>query len=386
MFSGKKGIPQSIDYYDELVKGNYYYVDKTLLVKDVLDNGSKVTLYARPRRFGKSINLSMLDCFFNIDGHGKGLFDGTAIMREGERYTSEMGRYSVVKLTMKEMKQPNFEGAELNFRRIIQKAWREHDYLKKNQELTEEDRKLFKDVVSGQMSTADLAISLPELMRLLQIHHKAPTVLLIDEYDVPLEAGYTGGYYQQVLSLVRTMMSSSCKDNPYLRLSVHTGCLRIARESLYTGFNNPTINTVLSEDGGDLFGFTESEVQALLDYYELGHLMPVVRKWYDGYIFGNSEIYNPWSVLHFAYAARINPARAAKPYWMNTSGNDLLVDLIRTTVGGRRRTQRHREPAGRGHGEAHRQRERQLRLPAPGAGRHLEHAAVHGLPQADGAA
>ena len=334
MFSEKKGIPQSIDYYDNLVKGNYYYVDKTLLVKDVLDNGSQVTLYARPRRFGKSMNLSMLDCFFNIDGRGKGLFEGTAIMREGERYTSEMGRYPVVKLTMKEMKQPCFEDAEFNFRKIIQDAWQVHDYLGGSPRLGENDRKLIKDIIEGRKTTKELAVSLKDLMRLLQIHHQAPTVLLIDEYDVPLEAGYTGGYYQQALSLIRTMMSSSCKDNPYLRLSVHTGCLRIARESLYTGFNNPTINTILSRKASDLFGFTESEVQALLEYYGVGHLMPVVKKWYDGYIFGKSEIYNPWSLLHFVFEALDEPALADKTYWMNTSGNDLLVDLIRTTVEG----------------------------------------------------
>ena len=178
----------------------------------------------------------------------------------------------------------------------------------------------------------DLATSLPELMRLLKLHHGVPTVLLIDEYDVPLEAGHTGGFYPQVMPLVRALMSSSCKDNPYLRLSVHTGCLRIARESLYTGFNNPTVNTILSERASDLFGFTEEEVQALMDYYGIGHLMPEMRKWYDGYRFGKSEIYNPWSVLHFAFDALDDPDVVARPYWMDTSENALLVDLIRSSV------------------------------------------------------
>ena len=328
----KKRIPQSIDYYYEIVKGDYYYVDKTLLVKDIIDNGSKVTLYARPRRFGKSMNLSMLDCFFNIDGRGKGLFEGTKILSAGERYVSEMGKYPVIKLTLKEMKCPDFAWACLSFREIIRNAWRDHDYLRRDPALSGEDRQFFEDILCDRKSPEELSTSLPELMRLLKLHHGAPTVLLIDEYDVPLEAGHTGGYYPQVLPLIRRMMSSSCKDNPYLRLSVHTGCLRIARESLYTGFNNPTINTILSEYASDLFGFTEGEVQALLDYYGIGHLMPMVRTWYDGYRFGDSEIYNPWSVLHFAYDALANPNLAGKPYWMNTSGNDLLVDLIRTSV------------------------------------------------------
>ena len=328
----KKQIPQSIDYYDRLVKGNYYYVDKTLLVKDILDNGSLVTLYARPRRFGKSMNLSMLDCFFNIDGRGKDLFAGTKILNAGERYTSEMGKYPVIKLTLKEMKCPSFADACMAFQEIVSDTWRTHKYLRTSDRLDDTDRQLIADILANRKSPMELAGSIRELCRLLQLHHGAPTVLLIDEYDVPLEAGHTGGYYSEVLALVRRMMSSSCKDNPYLRLSVHTGCLRIARESLYTGFNNPTINTILSDYASDLFGFTDAEVQELLDYYGIGHLMGVVRKWYDGYRFGRSEIYNPWSVLHFAYEALHNPDQAAKPYWMNTSGNDLLVDLIRTSV------------------------------------------------------
>ena len=328
----KKQIPQSIDYYDELVKGNYYYVDKTLLVKDIIDNGSKVTLYARPRRFGKSMNLSMLDCFFNIDGRGKDLFEGTKILDAGERYTSELGKYPVIKLTLKEMKCPSFADACMAFGEIVREAWRAHDCLEVSPKLKATDHQLYADILADRKSPMELAGSIRELCRLLQLHHGAPTVLLIDEYDVPLEAGHTGGYYSEVLALVRRMMSSACKDNPYLRLSVHTGCLRIARESLYTGFNNPTINTILSGKASDLFGFTETEVQELLDYYGIGHLMPVVRKWYDGYRFGRSEIYNPWSVLHFAYEALDDPDLAAKPYWMNTSGNDLLVDLIRTSV------------------------------------------------------
>jgi hypothetical protein len=328
----KKLIPQSIDYYDELVKGNYYYVDKTLLVKNVIDNGSKVTLYARPRRFGKSMNLSMLDCFFNIDGKGRGLFEGTAILKAEERYTSEMGKYPVIMLTLKDMKCPDFRTASIAFREIIVNAWQEHGYLAKDPNLTDRDRQLMDDILFGRVSMEELASSILLLTRLLNLHHGAPAVLLIDEYDVPLEAGHTGGFYPQVLPLVRALMSSSCKDNPYLRLSVHTGCLRIARESLYTGFNNPTVNTILSDDGADLFGFTEAEVQALLDYYGISDWMPEMRKWYDGYRFGQSEIYNPWSVLHFAYDILKRPRPQARPYWMNTSGNDLLVDLIRTSV------------------------------------------------------
>jgi len=332
MTSLKKRIPQSIDYYDELVKGNYYYIDKTLLVKDVIDNGSKVTLYARPRRFGKSMNLSMLDCFFNIDGRGKGLFEGTAILREGEPYISEMGKYPVIKLSLKDMKRPSYTEASQAFREIIREAWQGHYYLDDSQRLKPEDHQLFKDIMQNRKSPEELASSLRELTRLLKLHHGVPTVLLIDEYDVPLEAGHTNGYYQQALNLIRTLMSTSCKDNPYLRLSVHTGCLRIARESLYTGFNNPTINTILSCKASDLFGFTEEEVKTLMAYYGIGHLMPVVQKWYDGYHFGESDIYNPWSVLHFAFEALDEQEYAAKPYWMNTSGNDLLVDLIRTSV------------------------------------------------------
>ncbi len=335
MTSRKKTIPLNIDLFDDLVKNGYYYVDKTLLVKHLLDSGSKVTLYARPRRFGKSLNLSMLDCFFNIDGRGKGLFEGTAIMRAGENYVAEMGKYPVVKLTFKEMKQPNYAAAEVNFRTIIRSAWDVHSYLRNSPKLEPQHQRQVDDILSDRTATEQLANSILALTEFLHRHHGTPAVLLFDEYDVPLEAGYTGGFYQEALALMRSLMSSSCKDNPHLRLAVHTGCLRIARESIYTGFNNPTINTLLSTSASDCFGFTEEEVQAMFEYYGMEHLMPTVRDWYDGYRFGDTEIYNPWSLLHFLHEAFSDPVRAVQPYWMNTSGNNLLVDLIRTSTAAR---------------------------------------------------
>ena len=324
----KKKIPLNIDLFTDLIQGGYYYVDKTLLVKHLLDSGSEVTLYARPRRFGKSLNLSMLDCFFNIDKRGQDLFKGTAILQAGENYTSEMGRYPVVKLSLKEMKQPDFDSASASFRKIIQDTWGEHRYLAESPKLPDYDLKLVKGILAGEKGLQELALSILDLTRLLKLHHGAPTVLLIDEYDVPLEAAYTGGYYDQVLALIRTLMSSACKDNPHLRLAVHTGCLRIARESIYTGFNNPVINTILSFYGSDCFGFTDEEVRTMLEYYGLGDLMPKVREWYDGYRFGDAEIYNPWSLLHFAREACIKPQYAVRAYWMNTSGNDLVTTLL----------------------------------------------------------
>jgi hypothetical protein len=335
MTNGKKKIPRGIDQFDELVRGGYYYVDKTPLVKHLLDSGSKVTLYARPRRFGKSLNLSMLDCFFNIDKHGIDLFQGTRILQAGAKYTAEMGKYPVVKISFKDMKCSSFGAAALNFRKIIQNAWGDHDYLEESPVLKPRQRRLAKDALDGKLTLDELPSSIKDLTELLHLHHKAPAVVLVDEYDVPLEAAYTGGYYDQAMELVRALMSSSCKDNPHLRLAVHTGCLRIARESIYTGFNNPSINTILSMDASDCFGFTDAEVQTMLAYYGIGEMMPKVREWYDGYRFGDAEIYNPWSLLQFTYAALANPAStqdAFAPYWMNTSGNDLLVELIRKSV------------------------------------------------------
>ncbi|MCQ2403220.1 MAG: ATP-binding protein, partial [Lentisphaeria bacterium] len=320
--------------YRKLISGGNYYVDKTLLIQRLLDRRSEVTLYARPRRFGKSLNLSMLDYFFNVDGSGKGLFDDCALSRSERPYREEMGKYPVISMSFKDLKMDTYEEAADNFRAVCAEVFVKHQYLLNDRGLLPEDRDTFLAAMGRRLPENQLPMALKLLMARLHGFHGQPVVLLLDEYDVPLQTGYLKGYYDRVLNLIRALMSATCKTNPHLRLAVHTGCLRISGESIYTGFNNPSINTVLSSTCGDCFGFTPDEVKALLEYYGMGGLFGTVREWYDGYRFGDAEIYNPWSVISFVVENRDRSAVRPEPYWANTSGNDLLQTLIEDSVSG----------------------------------------------------
>ena len=332
--NGRKTLATAIEDYRELVAGNSYYVDKTLLVQKLLDRNSKVTLFARPRRFGKTLNLSMLDYFFNIDGSGKGLFDDCALARSERPYREEMGKYPVISMSLKDLKKDTYEKAAGKFRSVCGKVFRKHQYLMDGKVLSPKNREDFQAAMDGVLPEDDLPDALVLLMEKLHEYHGQPVVFLLDEYDVPLQTGYLKGYYDRILDLIRSLMSMTCKTNPHLRLAVHTGCLRISGESIYTGFNNPSINTVLSSTCGDCFGFTPDEVKALLEYYGMGGLFGIVREWYDGYRFGDAEIYNPWSVINFVTENRDRSAVRPEPYWANTSGNDLLQTLIEDSVSG----------------------------------------------------
>ena len=332
--NGRKTLTTGIEDYRELVSDGNYYVDKTLLVQKLLDRNSKVTLYARPRRFGKTLNLSMLDYFFNIDGSGKGLFDDCALARSERPYREEMGKYPVISMSFKDLKMDTYEEVADQFRTICAKSFKKHQYLLDSKALFREEKEKLQAAMVERLPEHQLPGAFLLLMEKLHEHHGQPVVLLLDEYDVPLQSGYLKGYYDRVLNIVRSLMSMTCKTNPHLRLAVHTGCLRISGESIYTGFNNPSINTVLSSTCGDCFGFTPDEVKALLEYYGMGGLFGTVREWYDGYRFGNAEIYNPWSVINFVTENRDRSAVRPEPYWANTSGNDLLQTLIEDSVSG----------------------------------------------------
>ena len=332
--NGRKTLTTGIEDYRELVSDGNYYVDKTLLVQKLLDRGSKVTLFARPRRFGKTLNLSMLDYFFNIDGSGKGLFDDCALSRSERPYREEMGKYPVISMSLKDMKKDTYELAAGKFRSVCGKVFRKHQYLMDGKMLSPKNREDFQAAMDGVLPEDDLPDALVLLMEKLHEYHGQPVVFLLDEYDVPLQAGYLKGYYDRILDLIRSLMSMTCKTNPHLRLAVHTGCLRISGESIYTGFNNPEINTILSKSCGDCFGFTPDEVKAMLEYYGLGGQFNTMREWYDGYRFGNAEIYNPWSVINFIKDSCDEGVVRPCPYWANTSGNDLLQTLIVDSVSG----------------------------------------------------
>lgn len=329
-----KKIPLGIEDYGNLVGGGYYYIDKTLLIKNIIDTGNKVICYTRPRRFGKTLNLSMLNYFFNIDGSGKNLFANCALAQAGGTYLQEQGKYPVISLSLKDLKQANFQAACAKLRFRLQSLLIDNSFLLHSPKV-HASRKHQLELLQRDTNLENLTDGMVLLTQMLYEHYGQDTVILIDEYDVPLDAGYIGGFYQEILALVRSLLSATCKTNPHLRLSVHTGCLRIAGESIYTGFNNPTINTILTKDNSaHMFGFTPAEVLQMLQDYGQQALMPQVKQWYDGYLFGTREIYNPWSILNFVQTARTDPQGAVKPYWINTSGNDLLLKLIDVTLDG----------------------------------------------------
>ena len=331
---GRKKLATGIEDYRELVSRNLYYVDKTLLIQHLLDSENLVTLYARPRRFGKSLNLSMLDYFFNVNGAGKGLFEDCALARSERPYREEMGKYPVISMSLKDLKMDTYEQSVRKLRAVCANVFSRYKYLLDCNFLFPAENAILESAMVGDISEEALPETLLLLMSKLHEYHQQPVVFLLDEYDVPLQTSFLKGYYERMLNLVRSLMSMTCKTNPHLRLAVHTGCLRISGESIYTGFNNPNVNTVLSPSCGEDFGFSTTEVQEMLDYYEISHLFPIVREWYDGYRFGSAEIYNPWSVINFVKDAYEGGVVRPQPYWSNTSDNALLQTLITESVSG----------------------------------------------------
>lgn len=330
----RKTLAIGIEDYRKVVAENLYYVDKTLLIQHLLDSGNLVTLFVRPRRFGKTLNLSMLDYFFNVDGSGRGLFDDCALARSERPYRDEMGKYPVISMSLKDMKKNTYELAAEQFRTICAGVFRKYKYLLEDNTLFKEEKEKLEAAMVERLSEHQLPGAFVLLMEKLHEHYRQPVVFLLDEYDVPLQTGYLKGYYDQILDLIRTLISMTCKTNPHLRLAVHTGCLRISGESIYTGFNNLNINTVLSKTCGDCFGFIPDEVRTMLEYYGVGNQFSNIREWYNGYKFGDAEIYNPWSVINFVKDTCADGTARPQPYWANTSDNALLQTLIDDSISG----------------------------------------------------
>ena len=351
-----KKIGIGYEDYREFIDQDLYYVDKTLLVRDVLEKGGKVTLLTRPRRFGKTLGLSMLRTFFELEYDRSGnvidkkrYFDGMAIMKEGEKILSMMGKYPVIKLSLKSAKQPDFETAFLMLRREIIDEFGRHAYLENSPALPLKDRERFRELLLGQTEWDRLektfktekdreealkrergkyAASLKELSAFLELHHERKTVILLDEYDVPLENAWQAGFYPEMISFIRSLFESALKTNDALEFAVVTGCLRISRESIFTGMNHLEIVSIRSGDFDESFGFTQEETTKMLVDYGLAEKEEEVRKWYDGYLFGNEEIYNPWSVTKYVKAHLSMPQAFPEPYWSNTSSNNIVKDLV----------------------------------------------------------
>ncbi len=330
----RKPLPIGVDNFEDIIKSEYYYVDKTMFIKELLDLKGKVNLFTRPRRFGKTLNLSMLRYFFEDTGNvkkneeNKMLFQGLRIMEQGEEYTQHMGNYPVINLTLKSAKQPTFESAYGKMKRAIADEFQRHQYILSSEKITEEDKKLFQKIADRKAEYDDYSDALEFLSKCLYAATDKRTVILIDEYDVPLENAYFRGFYEKMVDFIRSLFESALKTNNCLQFAVITGCLRISKESIFTGLNHLNIISVLDRRYSEHFGFTEQEVIRMMSYYEVESRFPTMKEWYDGYLFGDTEVYNPWSVIKFLYDLYSDVNAFPHPYWINTSSNDIIKDLI----------------------------------------------------------
>ncbi len=331
----KKAIPIGIESYKEIIKNDYYYIDKTLLIMDLLTQKSKVTLFTRPRRFGKTLAQSMLRTFFEeeIDADDRAVdnseyFSGKKIMEAGAQYTGHMGKYPVIFLSMKSAKQPDFEMAYDSLLDEIIREYDRHRYLLGSDRLTGDIKERYSAILAGKAGKAAYAKSLAFLSDCLEKYHCQKTIILIDEYDVPLENAYFKGFYNQMIDFMRSLLESALKTNDSLQFAVITGCLRISRESIFTGLNNLEVVSVLDENYAEHFGFTQGEVDSLLDFYNVSCIKDDVKSWYDGYLFGDTEVYNPWSIINYVKDTIYHNTEFPKPYWSNTSSNSIIHELV----------------------------------------------------------
>ena len=330
----KKPLPIGVDNFEKVIKEGYCYIDKTMLIKELLDLKGEVNLFTRPRRFGKTLNLSMLRYFFEDtgdrekNGRNRTLFQGLKIMEAGEEYVQQMGMYPVINLTLKSAKQLTFQSAYGKLKNEIAEEYQRHRYAVESTGVDERDKRKFQEISSGEAEYDDYSGALKFLSKVLYRATGKKVVILIDEYDVPLENAYFKGFYGEMVDFIRSLFESALKTNDYLQFAVITGCLRISKESIFTGLNHLNIISVLDKKYSEHFGFTESEVMQMMAYYGVESRFPAMKEWYDGYTFGNTEVYNPWSVIKFLYDLNSDSNAFPRPYWINTSSNDIIKEMI----------------------------------------------------------
>lgn len=320
-------LPIGIEDFREIRTQGFYYVDKTLLIRDLLNGWSKVNLFTRPRRFGKTLNMSMLKSFFEIGGD-KSLFDGLAISEEKTLCEEYMGKYPVVFVSLKNVDGLTFGEAKRRLESVIRDGARQLSYLLESTKLEKFDVKQLNDIIYGHWDAFDIADSLKALTGLMEKHYGQKAILLIDEYDVPLDKAYQHGYYDEMINLIRTMFGTALKTNDSLYFAVMTGCLRISKESIFTGLNNPKIHSIADAQFDEFFGFTDEEVNTILQKYELDEHHAEVKEWYDGYRFGKQDVYCPWDVINYCYDMIADNDTQPQAYWINTSGNEMVRRLI----------------------------------------------------------
>lgn len=323
----KKKLPVGIENFEEIITEDFYYVDKTEMIKDLLNKWSKVNLFTRPRRFGKSLNMSMLKAFFEI-GCDEGLFAGLKIAEETMLCENYMGRFPVVSISLKGIEEKDYQTARNLIVKVINEEARRLQFLLESSRLTSKDKELFSGLLEKEMDNETLVFSLRELSELLHKHYGEKVIILIDEYDVPLAKANEHGYYDQMTMLIRNLFEQTLKTNDSLYFAVLTGCLRVAKESIFTGLNNPKVLSITTVRFDEYFGFTDSEVKDILCYYHLEEKYEQIKSWYDGYHFGNVDVYCPWDVI--SYCDELTDDRDAEPkdYWSNTSSNDVVKHFI----------------------------------------------------------
>ena len=325
----KKIIPIGISDYKKITSENYYYVDKTKMLKDIIDYRPYVNLFTRPRRFGKTLNLSMIKYFFEkTDEDNSYLFKDKKIWQFGERYQQHQGKYPVISLTFKDAKMNTWDETYNSLIKTLSSEYEHHRYLLDS--LQDDTKKnTFIKIMNQQATFADYASSMKNLCVYLEKYHNQKPIVLIDEYDVPLQNSYLRGFYDEAINFIRALLQEVLKDNTSLEFAVMTGCLRISKESIFTGLNNLTINSILNIQYSEHFGFMQDEVDEMLKYYGLEEQRERIKEWYDGYRFGVQDIYNPWSILKYIDDVNNNNKKQPEAYWANTSGNDIVKKLIK---------------------------------------------------------
>ncbi len=315
-----KKLPIGIDSFSKLREHDFYYVDKTGMIIELLQNWGEVNLFTRPRRFGKSLNMSMLKSFFEI-GADKSLFDGLAISREKELCEKHMGKYPVLTFSLKQVQGLTYQDAEARMWSEISYEADRYRFLKDSCKLDAVDKEL---LISFRKKQGDLAGAIKELSRILYMHYAQKVVILIDEYDVPLQKAEQDGFYPEMVKLISGIFGASMKTNPYMEFAVVTGCLRVSKESIFTGFNNPKMHTIMDERYDEWFGFTDEEVKEMLRFYGKEEFYDLTKQWYDGYLFGKTYVYCPWDVINWCDKLVNTTKVVPENFWANSSGNEMI--------------------------------------------------------------
>ena len=332
----RKKLPTGIENFEEFSVEDFYYVDKTLFIKELLQNWGKVNLFTRPRRFGKSLNMSMLKCFFEI-GRDTALFEGLKIAQEKELCEKYLGKFPVISISLKSVGGLTYKAALAALKNIIGKEAMRFQFLRESAHLSDAEKDSYQRLIKigttsesiYDMTDAALIDSLKTLSQLLEKHYGQKSILLIDEYDVPLDKAFQNGYYDEMVNLIRSLFDNGMKTNDSLYFAVLTGCLRISKESIFTDLNNPKVHTISDVRYDEYFGFTNADVDELLEFYGLSAYKDTIKDWYDGYRFGDRDVYCPWDVVNYCDELLADPSAEPENYWANTSGNDLIRRLLK---------------------------------------------------------